>query len=181
MSDNPTHTGQARHAWREIDRGQVPKRSAEERITDFHEIYSLFDEATIRAQASRCVQCASPACVTGCPLSNRIPEWLGLAAEEIFKKRRKFPARRATCRKSAHGCVRRSGFARGACVVPGPAGAICIRCHREVHQRIRAGSRCGANHSKQRRTANAWPWSGRARADSLRGRTFETWLRGNHF
>ncbi|MSU58253.1 MAG: hypothetical protein EXS35_08740 [Pedosphaera sp.] len=39
-----------------------------DRITDFHEIYSLFEEATIREQASRCVQSASPACVTGCPL-----------------------------------------------------------------------------------------------------------------
>ena len=74
MSSDPTHTGQARYAWREIDRGQPPKRAADERITDFHEIYSLFDEATIREQASRCVQCASPACVTGCPLGNHIPE-----------------------------------------------------------------------------------------------------------
>ena len=60
MSHDPTHTGQARHAWREIDRAEPPKRAAAERITDFHEVYSLFDEATIREQASRCMQCASP-------------------------------------------------------------------------------------------------------------------------
>jgi len=61
-----------------------PKRPAEERVADFHEIYSLYDESTVREQASRCLQCPRPQCVTGCPLSNRIPEWLALAAEGQF-------------------------------------------------------------------------------------------------
>jgi glutamate synthase (NADPH/NADH) small chain len=67
-----------------VDRTTPPKRSAQQRVGDFHEIYSLFDEATVREQASRCVQCAEPGCVTGCPLANRIPEWLALAAEGDF-------------------------------------------------------------------------------------------------
>jgi glutamate synthase (NADPH) small chain len=71
-------------AWREISRETPPKRSAAERIADFDEIYSLFDEATVRAQASRCIQCPKPLCMTGCPLGNRIPEWLALAAEGQF-------------------------------------------------------------------------------------------------
>jgi glutamate synthase (NADPH) small chain len=74
----------ARYTWREVDLASQPKRDAEARITDFHEIYSLLDEATIREQAARCVQCAHPACVEGCPLSNRIPEWICLAAEGKF-------------------------------------------------------------------------------------------------
>ena len=43
MSPESKHTGQARYAWREINRSEMPKRAAAERITDFHEIYSLFD------------------------------------------------------------------------------------------------------------------------------------------
>jgi glutamate synthase (NADPH/NADH) small chain len=74
----------ARYTWRELDPAYQPKRDAGARITDFHEIYSLFDEETIREQAARCVQCAHPACVEGCPLNNRIPEWVGLAAEGKF-------------------------------------------------------------------------------------------------
>src|SRR5258707_13094365 len=70
-----------KHAWAEIDRTGPPKRPAGKRVTDFHEIYSLYDEATVREQARRCIQCPVPSCVTGCPLSNRIPEWIALAAE----------------------------------------------------------------------------------------------------
>jgi glutamate synthase (NADPH/NADH) small chain len=45
----------------------------------------LYDEDTARAQASRCINCPDPPCVkNGCPLANRIPEWLGLAADGRF-------------------------------------------------------------------------------------------------
>ena len=71
--------------WRYIVRESPPKRDAAERICDFDEIYGLFDEATVRAQASRCINCPDPACVkSGCPLANRIPEWLALAADGRF-------------------------------------------------------------------------------------------------
>jgi glutamate synthase (NADPH/NADH) small chain len=53
-------------------------------VHDFHEIYSLLDEATVREQASRCIQCPEPLCRTGCPLGNLIPDWLALAAEGRF-------------------------------------------------------------------------------------------------
>ena len=74
-----------KHNWRYITRETPPKRAASERICDFDEIYGLFDEATARAQASRCINCSDPGCVTnGCPLANRIPEWLALTAEGRF-------------------------------------------------------------------------------------------------
>jgi glutamate synthase (NADPH/NADH) small chain len=73
-----------KYAWREITRAAPPKRSAEERVADFDEIYANYDEATVRAQASRCIQCPNPLCMTGCPLANRIPEWLALAAQGLF-------------------------------------------------------------------------------------------------
>jgi len=74
-----------KHNWRYIPRETPPKRSASERTCDFDEIYGLFDEATARAQASRCINCSDPGCVTnGCPLANRIPEWLALTAEGRF-------------------------------------------------------------------------------------------------
>jgi glutamate synthase (NADPH/NADH) small chain len=67
-----------------IRRAGPPKRSAPDRILDFQEIYSDFDEEAVREQAVRCIQCPDPLCVKGCPLSNRIPEWLALAAEGQF-------------------------------------------------------------------------------------------------
>lgn len=65
-------------------RAAPPKRGAEERVCDFREIYAEYDEATVRAQAARCIQCPTPGCVQACPLNNRIPEWLALAAAGEF-------------------------------------------------------------------------------------------------
>ncbi len=78
MPSNP------KYAWSAIPRGSPPKRGARERIADFREIYGNFDAAAVRAQASRCIQCPHPLCMTGCPLQNRIPEWLALAAQGQF-------------------------------------------------------------------------------------------------
>jgi glutamate synthase (NADPH) small chain len=74
----------AKHAWFKIHRAEPPKRRSSERVRDFHEIYSLLDEATVREQASRCIQCPEPLCRTGCPLGNLIPDWLALTAEGRF-------------------------------------------------------------------------------------------------
>jgi glutamate synthase (NADPH/NADH) small chain len=83
--ENPVTSWPVKHDWRYIAREAPPKRAAEERICDFEEIYGLFDEATARAQASRCINCPDPQCVkNGCPLANRIPEWLALTAEGRF-------------------------------------------------------------------------------------------------
>lgn len=73
-----------KYTWAEVDRVEPPKRSAVERVADFFEIYTEMDEHTAREQAARCVQCHNPNCVQGCPLSNRIPEWLALVAEGHF-------------------------------------------------------------------------------------------------
>lgn len=75
---------QSKYAWSLIGREAPPKRPAAERVGDFREIYSEFDEATARAQATRCIQCPNPLCMTGCPLSNRIPEWMALTAQGLF-------------------------------------------------------------------------------------------------
>ncbi len=78
----PSHSLSA--TWRALDRRMPPKREAAERVCDFGEIYGLLDAAEAMRQASRCLQCAAPTCVHGCPLSNRIPEWLALTAAGRF-------------------------------------------------------------------------------------------------
>lgn len=75
---------QSKYAWSLINRATPPKRPAAERVGDFREIYSEFDEATARAQAARCIQCPEALCMTGCPLANRIPEWMALTAQGLF-------------------------------------------------------------------------------------------------
>jgi glutamate synthase (NADPH) small chain len=84
MSDSSAHTSNPKSAWREVARAPVQKRSAADRLADFLEIYGPLDEQSAREQASRCVQCPDPSCVTACPFGNLIPEWLALTAEGHF-------------------------------------------------------------------------------------------------
>jgi glutamate synthase (NADPH) small chain len=84
MSDTVSQQPDPKYTWRELAQKGLPKRSASERVADFLEIYGLYDEATAREQASRCIQCPNPSCVTGCPLCNPIPQWMQLTAEGRF-------------------------------------------------------------------------------------------------
>ncbi len=64
-----------------VERDMPEKRGAEERRTDFHEIYAEYAETKAEEQAARCSQCGIPFCQTHCPLHNNIPDWLKLTAE----------------------------------------------------------------------------------------------------
>nr|MDA3961968.1 glutamate synthase subunit beta [Planctomycetota bacterium] len=55
---------------------QAPKYlSVPARIANHEEHIEYPDEAGIKTQASRCMDCGVPFCQTGCPLGNLIPEW----------------------------------------------------------------------------------------------------------
>ena len=62
------------------------KRGADARVQDFDEIYDEFDVTAAEDQAGRCSQCGVPFCQQGCPLSNNIPDWLKLAAEDRLEE-----------------------------------------------------------------------------------------------
>ena len=64
----------------QIERDMPQKRAADDRRTDFHEIYAEFADEKAKEQASRCSQCGVPYCQAHCPLSNNIPDWLRLTA-----------------------------------------------------------------------------------------------------
>jgi glutamate synthase (NADPH) small chain len=86
MSKPLSPDSDSKHAWRDVPRAAWRKRSGTERLADYLEIYGAYDEATAREQATRCVQCPDPVCVSGCPLNSRIPEWLALTAEGHFSE-----------------------------------------------------------------------------------------------
>ena len=66
-----------------VERVTPKKVPALERLTNFGEIYALFDGDKASAQAERCVQCGNPYCaINGCPLHNYIPYWLKAIAEQ---------------------------------------------------------------------------------------------------
>ncbi|MEG3641020.1 glutamate synthase subunit beta [Magnetococcus sp. PR-3] len=59
----------------EFERELPEKRPVAERIKDSKELYKDFPEASLRAQASRCMDCGIPFCHNGCTLCNLIPDW----------------------------------------------------------------------------------------------------------
>jgi glutamate synthase (NADPH/NADH) small chain len=63
-----------------------PKRPVSARREDFAEIYRDFDPTAAGAQSSRCSQCGIPFCQVHCPLSNNIPDWLKLTAENRLQE-----------------------------------------------------------------------------------------------
>lgn len=57
------------------DRELPAHRPVPVRLKDWNEVYEPFEEETLRAQASRCMDCGVPFCNEGCPLGNIIPDW----------------------------------------------------------------------------------------------------------
>ena len=69
-----------------VERKMPTKRGADKRREDFDEIYGDFSKKAASSQAARCSQCGVPFCQQGCPLSNNIPDWLKLAAEDRLEE-----------------------------------------------------------------------------------------------
>ena len=59
----------------EIERRDVSKRPAAERVKDWREFELPVPDDELRAQASRCMDCGIPFCHDGCPLGNLIPDF----------------------------------------------------------------------------------------------------------
>jgi len=61
---------------RELPRHDMPTRDPQERRTCFDEVALGYTMEMAVAEASRCIQCKKPQCVTGCPVVVRIPEFI---------------------------------------------------------------------------------------------------------
>lgn len=86
--------------FKEFDRKKVPWRVPLERLNDYNEVYTDPEEAPLREQGARCMDCGIPFCqsATGCPIDNLIPEWNDLVyqgrwqdASERLHKTNNFP------------------------------------------------------------------------------------------
>lgn len=91
----------------EYERNLPKDREVKERIKDWGEFHTHFDETSLKLQGARCMDCGVPFCHTGklvngmamgCPLNNLIPEWNDLLyrgqyeiAYERLRKTNNFP------------------------------------------------------------------------------------------
>ena len=70
----------------EYEREVPTRRPIEERINDYFEIYQDFEDAKVKTQAARCMDCGVPFCNTGCPLNNLIPDWNDLVYRDRWRE-----------------------------------------------------------------------------------------------
>ncbi len=59
----------------EIARAEEESAPAAERLRHYREFIVLPDNAAMREQGARCMDCGIPYCQTGCPINNIIPDW----------------------------------------------------------------------------------------------------------
>lgn len=83
----------------QAQRHEMPVQDAKIRVTNFKEVALGYDEATAIAEAKRCLHCAKPRCVEGCPVHINIPHFIAALAEgnlpeaaERLKKDTSLPA-----------------------------------------------------------------------------------------
>lgn len=57
------------------ERQTAERRPVAIRVRDWKEVYEPRDEAVVKEQAGRCMDCGIAFCHQGCPLGNLIPEW----------------------------------------------------------------------------------------------------------
>ncbi|MBN1664791.1 MAG: NADPH-dependent glutamate synthase [Deltaproteobacteria bacterium] len=67
-----------------LPRHKMPEQQPLERIKNFNEVPLGYSEETAMAEASRCIQCKKPTCVTGCPVDVDIPAFVKLISEGKF-------------------------------------------------------------------------------------------------
>jgi glutamate synthase (NADPH/NADH) small chain len=63
----------------------MPEQPPAERIHNFNEVPYGYTEEQAIAEAKRCLECAKPACMQGCPVNINIPGFLKLVAEGDFR------------------------------------------------------------------------------------------------
>ena len=61
-------------------------RAVCERVKDFNEVSILRSESQTKDQSSRCMDCGTPFCHSGCPIGNYIPEWNDLVFHNHWEK-----------------------------------------------------------------------------------------------
>ncbi len=69
----------------DLNRRDMPKQSPEMRRHNFNEVATGYTVELALAEASRCMQCKKPRCVTGCPVEIDIPGFISCIVRKDFQ------------------------------------------------------------------------------------------------
>jgi len=111
----------------QIPRRDEPKRPAGERAADMDEIYIYFTEEEIIEQARRCIECKVPKCmIEGCPLHNRIPEWMNAVAAGDIREAARISNTTSNLPEICGRVCPQHKLCEGHCTLSKKAGAVSI-------------------------------------------------------
>lgn len=126
QNEPKAETGKRKYAWIEVDRAMPSKREAKERVQDFKEIYGIYTEEQAMEQARRCLNCPEALCMDGCPLQNRIPEWMMLTAEGRFSEAAVLSQSTSNMPEICSRICPQERLCEGACILNGKADPVSI-------------------------------------------------------
>jgi glutamate synthase (NADPH/NADH) small chain len=64
----------------------MPMQDPKERSKNFSQVATGYTEEMALAEASRCLQCKNPLCVSGCPVSVQIPTFIGFLKQKKYRE-----------------------------------------------------------------------------------------------
>jgi len=67
-----------------VPRQAMPEQDPKKRIHNFNEVPTGYTAEIAMTEAKRCIQCKKPACIEGCPVDVKIPEFIKLIADGDF-------------------------------------------------------------------------------------------------
>ena len=80
----PLNTSSPHNRWQAVE---APKQDPQKRAKNFTEVILGYSEEQALAEASRCLTCPNPQCVTGCPVGVDIPAFIKLIkAKKLYAK-----------------------------------------------------------------------------------------------
>lgn len=97
-SEKPSRPDVDRKARLQIPAALPGKQASDVRVSNWDEVFSLFEEQAAKLEAERCIQCPAAPCVKACPVGNDIPGAFWLleqgdfsGAADVFRKTSELP------------------------------------------------------------------------------------------
>ncbi len=110
----------------QVDRKDPNKKDSQQRITEYKEIYEIFDQQRTTEQADRCLDCGNPYCEWRCPVHNYIPHWLRLAKEGKIIEAAELSHRTNSLPEICGRVCPQDRLCEGACTLNSDFGAVTI-------------------------------------------------------
>jgi glutamate synthase (NADPH/NADH) small chain len=110
----------------QVDRQDPNKKATAQRITEYREIYEIFNQEQTAEQADRCLDCGNPYCEWKCPVHNYIPHWLRLAREGKIIEAAELSHRTNSLPEICGRVCPQDRLCEGACTLTSDFGAVTI-------------------------------------------------------